>query len=1007
MFGTINKYCEWNSALWRYFFPTKEENTVLYIDETVLTQVAEINRIKHEEGQNWTHQFLSCTLLSADEFQSFKLHWEDRTGDRKTLIPSARTWNSLVERLMPLKADGYPAYFAMLCAIMLLATIQGANHTQIKEKAREYLGKDYASNPGMLIDPLLQQLHADHPCFNPDRMICGSQRHISRIKYHLVLKKSMREDFVDFLEVNNLHWQYESYSFFVNNILIPALEKAGKNELTRIIIKEENIPYVKNILRGKLNFGKKFSNCGNDVQDKIAHWGYELYFDFDGSHSFSVFCEYYNIPFNLALKQGVFEISDEPSSSDYIAENVPLAALPSKQLRYEGNVFSISNVGEGTAEYGSRFYFEHISDDIYRQVEAPVPGKDYYVFIKKNARLKTFEQEWEYLSDILEQEYNVYSVQSYSAPTAERRNRVKADDTFQLNELGSWFSVALSEGQCVYWRPNQLGQDFKLLDGLIKGVNNKYYFRLSPTASQHLSGDLIIREGDKDVVSEQVSCDFEWGGLQTNYHMNGWGEITNSPVDDKSVKNIVTGKQHLQNNLGSKTIGSDILIQVLYDLADSSGCVSGRKMRAAIEFALPFFGIIPTESNRKSIIYALRRLGYIIAYYDIDRKEYINQLVSKYVERSNYSILQLSNAYVVKGVYCQSDIDSLLDNICPSSTYRKRPYDNGALINRPEYACLPDVILFEGEPNEQWPILDYPVADYLISNMENMKGFASKFGINNGGDSLFTVPSYPVPCMVKDNKGNEILCTKDTSGKYVTHKYYELEGKLRPIPKHLARAFCQNSKNTPICLLEYSRAIRGLNLAKISFVSGMGLPEVLDVALCDLSLGMPCIERVFIVDQERTIGIPSNAHDPTIEKKNYSTTATSQNYQYLHGAITKVSGRIVSDLVSNESVVCSYRVNNWYKMKYTRNYLGRFGLLSLFYGSELLAFAIGNQVYYKASPIPDYYRLEGSNLNEVFSSIICNKVPPNKKEKYDKDIPSHPQGDQTHIISVIEKQVKR
>ena len=73
MFGPINKYCEWNSALWRYFFPSKEENAILYIDETVLTQVAEINHIKHEEGQDWTHQFLSCTLLSGDDFESFKL----------------------------------------------------------------------------------------------------------------------------------------------------------------------------------------------------------------------------------------------------------------------------------------------------------------------------------------------------------------------------------------------------------------------------------------------------------------------------------------------------------------------------------------------------------------------------------------------------------------------------------------------------------------------------------------------------------------------------------------------------------------------------------------------------------------------------------------------------------------------------------------------------------------------------------------------------------------------
>ena len=1006
MYSIINNYCEWNSALWRFFFPSKEENAILYIDENVLAQVAELNQIKNEEGQDLIHQFFSCTLLNVNDFQQFKLYWEDRTGNRKTRIPSARTWDSLVERLMPLKADGYPAYFAMLCAIMLLASLQGANHRQIKEKAREYLGEYYNSNPGMLIDPLLQQLHADHPCFNPDRMICGSQRHISRIKYHLVLKKTMREDFVDFLEVNNLHWQYESYSFFVNNVLIPALEKAGKNDLIRIIIKEENIPYVKNILRSKLNFGKKSSNCGNNIQDKVAKWGYELYFNFDGTHSFCVFCDYYNLPFTLSLKQGVFEISEEPSVSDYIAENVPLAALPSKLLRYEGNKYRISNLGEGSAEYGSRFYFEHFSDDIYRQVEMPVSGKDYYVFIKKTARLKTYEREWG-LSDIQEQEYNVYSVPSYSSPTTERRDRVRTEDIIQLNGLGSWFSVNLSEGQKVFWRPNQLGQDFKPVDGLMKGDNNKYYFRLLPTATQHLGGNLVIREGNIDIVSEQVSCDFEWGGIQTNYHMNGWGEISDTPVDDKSVQKIVTGRQHLQNNLGDKSRGSDILLQVLYDLADSSGCVSGKKMRAAIEFTLPFFGITPTESRRKSIIYALRRLGYIIAYYDIDRKEYINQLVSKYVERSNYSIQQLVNAFLVKGVYSQSDIDYLLNGFSPRSIYRKRPYDKGALITRREYVCLPDVILFEGEPSGQWPVLDFPMADYLISNMENMKGFVSKFGINNGGEVLLTTPSSNAPCMVKDNKGNELLCTKDKSGNYVTHKYYELDGRLRLIPEHLARVFCQNSKNTPLCMMEYSSVAKSINYAKISFISGMGVPDVLDVALCDLSLGMPSIERVFIVNQEQTIGIPNNLHDPTIEKKNYSTTATSINFQYLRGAITKVSGRMVSDLGSNESIVFSYKVNRWFKMKYTRNYLGKLGLLSLFYGSELLAFAIDNQVYYKDPSSKSFYRLDGNNLNDIFSSIICNTVTFDKNKIFDKEIPVHPQGEKTLIIPVLEKLIKR
>ena len=36
----IRKYAEWNSALWQYFFPNRDENPILWVDETVLQQAA-------------------------------------------------------------------------------------------------------------------------------------------------------------------------------------------------------------------------------------------------------------------------------------------------------------------------------------------------------------------------------------------------------------------------------------------------------------------------------------------------------------------------------------------------------------------------------------------------------------------------------------------------------------------------------------------------------------------------------------------------------------------------------------------------------------------------------------------------------------------------------------------------------------------------------------------------------------------------------------------------------
>ena len=289
--------------------------------------------------------------------------------------------------------------------------------------------------------------------------------------------------------------------------------------------------------------------------------------------------------------------------------------------------------------------------------------------------------------------------------------------------------------------------------------------------------------------------------------------------------------------------------------------------------------------------------------------------------------------------------------------------------------------------------------------MENMRNFASKFGINNGGDTFFGIPSSPAPCMIKYNKGNEILCIQDRNGRFVTKKYYDDGEKQKLIPTQLSRVFCQNSQNMPICMMEFSGVTKRTNYAKVSFVAGMGMPAVLEVALCDLSLGMPGLERVFIVDQNRALGIPTNEHDPTIEKMNYSTTATSTNFQYLLGAITKISGRGISDIETSDSVVFLYKVNGWYKMKYTRYYLGKCGLLSLFYGSDLLAFAIGDSVYYKDESSSNYYKLDGENLYALFSTIICARhtIISNKQKVYNKPLPVHPKGDLTIDISILER----
>lgn len=980
MFNEINAYGVWNHALLRFFFPNEREDAILYLDETVLSQVADLFKIKKADGQTWCDAFLRTTLVSDEALSRFTGEWGQRTGDRSSSIPVARSWDKLVNSLMGQKLDGDPAYFAMLCAIMLLASIADANHSNIREAAQKYLGSGYTYMPGKLINSLLQQLHKDYAAFNPDRMICGNQRNMSRLKFHLVLSKRTREDFIDFLEINNLQWQYEPFAEFVNNTLVPALDKAGKRDLIRIITAEENIPYIKNILSGNLHFGKKESTFGNTIQEKNINWRYELVFNFDGSYSFSILCDHQ--PFSLSLKDGCFEFTSDPYISDYIADNVPVCFLPAQPLLYNGQSYNVRNISEGSADYGKRLYFERVSDDVYRQVETPINGKEYYVFVSSGERLREYERLWQIAPDITESRFTVLSVQSISFPRNAHPSRVKVEDTFQFRGLGSWFSIYLSDKQSLFWKPNTIGASYEQLNKLLKGKDGKYYFRIRPTSNNHLSGNILVKEDERDVLSEQIACSFEWDGNSAYYHMNGWGEISNTPLNEQQINDIQSAKQILQYSLPDKTEGSDILLQVLYDLADKSGCVSEDKMIAAVSFVFSFFGIEPNEKHRKSLINALRRLGYFIAYYDIDRRTYSNQLISRYAERSNYSISATSvNALVVKGAYSLSDIDG----ISSKNIYRKRPYAEDAKEAHPEYCCLPDIILFEGDPNNQWQVLKYPMADYLISSMNNMSGFAQKYGINNDGEIIFNAPTETTPCMIKTNKRNEVLCTSSHDGVFFIHRYYDIEGTLRPIPKHLARVYCQNARNLPVCMMEFHN--RKVNYAKISFISGMGLPEVLDVALCDLSLGIPASKDVFIMDKDRILW--SQDQFPITEIRDYSTTATSLNHQYLKDALSKLSGRNIEDF--NESnIICRYKVLPHYYLKITKKYAEHTDLISLYLYNDLLAFALGDRVFYKDRVSNDYYKVEGDSVNEMLSSVIRNKIRINEHDRYKKPIPTHP-----------------
>lgn len=990
--GVIRDYKEWNETLWNYFFPKGDENPLLYIDDAIINQVGVEAKIK---SNNYTDDFLNKTLLSEYRIEEFAKDWHNWDG---RFYCKEKHWDDLTLFLRGRFLGNTPAYFAMLCAIMYIACTIRANHDDIKNAAKKYLGENYTGRVGQLVDNLFYSLHCNVKSFDPDRMTCGTQRNISRMKFHTVLKTSEREDFIDFLEINNLKWEYEHYVDYVNNKLIPALSSAHKNKLISIVKDPTFVPYIKNILTSDLNYGKTISLTNNTIQTIPIIWRYELYFDLDGNPSFYIASDTH-VPFAIELKGDNFVIDSNSGYSEYIASNISLKQYDSKVLRNGGMQYLFKNIAQ--ENWGNELFFEKVSDDCYYQVSELTKGRQYLKFVREGLNTRTFNRlikGWEQSrKPLLVEGYTIYENTSYELSNGKtQKNTERFVDNIELFGIGRWFSVSLEDNQCVYWNKDVFDDESNERIPIIRGKDGKFYFCLERTSENHLIGHIYVSKNKcKNIdAQENISHNFVWNGENRKYYINGWGEVTRNETISESNSSLL--KRIIQNLSDKKTEYSDMLLQILYDVADDNGCVNQNKMRAALDFVLGFYNIKPTKQNRKNLIYALRRLGYIVAYYNNDTKEYENQLCPAYLEKTNYFIFA-TNTFLVKGVYDSTSLNRLFNQVNKSYIRYKRPYDMRLEEVYPEYVCLPDLILFEDHKTEfdGWISINYPVAASLIDNLANMKEYEEHFSINDNGDHFLTPNEYDTPCMITDNHKKEVLLTKRANGYYSHRTYVNADYFNVPIPKHLSRVYCQNKKKNPVCIMEQDPQ-GDINYASMWFVKGMGRPEIFDLAFCDLNLGIPNYEYLFIVNQDDS-GIKS--HTSYVEGIKYGTLATDNKKEILKQAIEKLSGTKIDNFNTSNSILLSRRT--MYKMKLLKSddYHPQL-ILENMYG--IIAFSKGKKVYHIDSTSNCYWEIGEGNVNKLLSDVISRKSL-NWGARYDGVIPniSDKKIKNIHIINKI------
>ena len=853
--STMQYYAKWNNALFENFFPTKKEDPLLYVDDALLNDIgSNIFSEEEKDDNSWSDFFLRSVLFNKEQISDF-------INDLNVLYRGdIRSWNAVVTYLMDdvKNIDGIPSYFAIICAIMYVAQKEGAAHEKMNRLARDYFGNETTTLATRIHD-LFTQLNKDCPSFNHQRMVSlrelSTRVNISRIKYHLVLKKKDRDDFIDFIEVNNLKWEVGTYKDFADSYLLPSLAEAGKRELIDKVKIEENNPYFKNLLTlPNLRFGKP-ATLENKRQVRTVYWRYELSFDFNTGDPVFIMTTGDALG-GITFDGEKFKYDSNSSEiSDPLGYDVLLQAIGEFKYRIGDNHYSLKNIASSKT-----FYFESASRDYFHQAAEVIPGKHYLQFVPKKKRgQNACPGGWEPVTDFSVSGFDIYETHCYQGKEVSIDiKKDKVTDQFCFYRIGSYCRILLHEDEQLWWEPNMLGSHSEKIE-TFSGADGYTYFRLNTNeGTLCISGSVSVKSNDQKyiVMNESVFFKPRWDIKTQKYHIDGWGNtILNAlPTSNTTVGDATAPPMQLSY---IKTIHTDMLPNLLCELADENGCVNEIGRNNALNFVLQFQGITdPDRLNRSKLIYALRRLGYIIENKDASTGKQVYQLVAPFVEKTLYHLTPVSpNLYLVKGVYNDKELEDFKRQNNIRILQYKRPYENSrgnlqtpgycAEKDSPEYKCLPDLVLFEFRQNiQKWNCIQAPYAYTLLANIGDMKQFASKF-LNGAGDVYYGSHGV-LPEMIKDAK-TEVLCYKDAFDQPRTLKnYYDSNSQLYFPIKHLARVHCENAKNHPVCIMD-----QGLS-TDVSFLHKMGIPSVLDMALCDLNLGLPDEHKVFVIDHLTT-----------------------------------------------------------------------------------------------------------------------------------------------------------
>lgn len=872
------KYKAWNDAFVSYYFERIESSSViLNVDESILEDIGRTYNIQLYEGLSFKEDFYRTVLIPLEQQREFLQSYilNIRNYDRRNCRVNWRSDDvfRFGAFLAEHPSDGFTCP-ALSYAIFAILAYQGNRRNQwdnVKTVMSQYLDNGKLS-PEYLI-PIFQSIERAFPQFNSGHLR-GSLPYVGRIRYHLVLSATERQNFGCKLARWGIRWDNsadEGYAHFVQSKIIPRL---GINDYIRKkLFEPENTPYFISFLE---HFDPSDYSIDNNREESVDAY-YFLYFRYEQGSQ--IYCGTPTYVTNAQQNEIIYI----PRQNDCDFGLYPVTLLDNGSFTWAAFIGDFYHLRSPEFNFSSNsliknnnhyylFVFKESCGTIWLvQTDLPEEGKPSLIITRSSLDTTASDLEQEiigsYLGDDINNpfadwfdDWNVFHVQAWRLSPEQSRDkqRLIRNQEFKLsggirhthsntffpiapphifsenNITSTQYHLRLTKRELVIngqpansIEPNTtVKSDHHIVfnNDFVSQNSVEYVAEIQPVGTDDYTdlGSFIIEPEREDYVNHEPFRYDGWGrpsdASEQYLSENAWhGARTNNNFPEKPVYDY--GQ--------SQPVGSFKLVELLMLYSTECEYIKQEKLNKIInEVALvEGYGTLDKETV-KEIRFALMDLGYMNRSF-LDNQSIYQMNPAALVYTNKTAGHRGLRIYLVYGSYTSSQLNNIRTN--HQSVWYKNPYSADVLERKPYLKLLPDYILYLTSDVYRCPldlhIINQPYAYDILSNAASMCDFECDFPfvvMERGQGDVAQGDNFPRLTKYADD-----YCIETQEG-YITH--YEREGRRYPIPHNLMKLYVRNCHNRPAFII---------NGHEIYKTKDMGIPFLLKKAFCEINWELP------------------------------------------------------------------------------------------------------------------------------------------------------------------------